>query len=575
MGHKYKGFEPNWYINKPPENSYRSIFKWGEWDEFKHPNEKLYELMKKTFNMTDNDFIEPKNLGLDDVKYDGEIKLTKENINKFKTIVGEDNVNEDVYTRLSVSYGKTMIDSIRMRHKKVENIPDIVIYPRDKKDIINIVRYCNDEKIPIYVFGGGSTVTRGMEAVKQGITLDMRKHLNKVIRFNEINQTITVQAGMQGPDLEEYLNKAPEKFNAKRRYTCGHFPQSFEYSSVGGWIVTRGAGQNSTYFGKIEDIVICQEYITPIGEIKTNEFPAQATGPDIDEIMMGSEGAFGILISATLKIFKYLPENHQKFSFIFKNWEDAKEAAREIMQGQFGYPSVFRLSDPEETDVAMKLYGVEDTIIDKILKFRGFNPMERCLMLGFTEGEKNFSKLVKKNIKKICKKYKAMYTTGYITSSWEKGRFRDPYLREDLGDFGIMIDTLECSVNWENMEKVHTGVRKFCHSRPNTICMTHISHFYPQGANLYFIFIAKMEEEEEYLEYQYGILDNIQKYGASMSHHHGIGKMTAPWLESYIGENQMDLFKNLKNYFDPNNIMNPGGTLGLDLEKNLIRNNKK
>ncbi|MDN5343742.1 MAG: alkyldihydroxyacetonephosphate synthase [Oceanotoga sp.] len=575
MGHKYKGFEPNWYINKPPENSYRSIFKWGEWDEFKHPNEKLYELMKKTFNMTDNDFIEPKNLGLDDVKYDGEIKLTKENINKFKTIVGEDNVNEDVYTRLSVSYGKTMVDSIRMRHKKVENIPDIVIYPRDKKDIINIVRYCNDEKIPIYVFGGGSTVTRGMEAVKQGITLDMRKHLNKVIRFNEINQTITVQAGMQGPDLEEYLNKAPEKFNAKRRYTCGHFPQSFEYSSVGGWIVTRGAGQNSTYFGKIEDIVICQEYITPIGEIKTNEFPAQATGPDIDEIMMGSEGAFGILISATLKIFKYLPENHQKFSFIFKNWEDAKEAAREIMQGQFGYPSVFRLSDPEETDVAMKLYGVEDTIIDKILKFRGFNPMERCLMLGFTEGEKNFSKLVKKNIKKICKKYKAMYTTGYITSSWEKGRFRDPYLREDLGDFGIMIDTLECSVNWENMEKVHTGVRKFCHSRPNTICMTHISHFYPQGANLYFIFIAKMEEEEEYLEYQYGILDNIQKYGASMSHHHGIGKMTAPWLESYIGENQMDLFKNLKNYFDPNNIMNPGGTLGLDLEKNLIRNNKK
>ncbi|PWJ96433.1 alkyldihydroxyacetonephosphate synthase [Oceanotoga teriensis] len=575
MGHKYKGFEPNWYINKPPENSYRSIFKWGEWNEFKHPNEKLYELMKKTFNMTDNDFIEPKNLGLDDVKYDGEIKLTKENINKFKTIVGEDNVNEDVYTRLSVSYGKTMIDSIRMRHKKVENIPDIVIYPRDKKDIINIVRYCNDEKIPIYVFGGGSTVTRGMEAVKQGITLDMRKHLNKVIRFNEINQTITVQAGMQGPDLEEYLNKAPEKFNAKRRYTCGHFPQSFEYSSVGGWIVTRGAGQNSTYFGKIEDIVICQEYITPIGEIKTNEFPAQATGPDIDEIMMGSEGAFGILISATLKIFKYLPENHQKFSFIFKNWEDAKEAAREIMQGQFGYPSVFRLSDPEETDVAMKLYGVEDTIIDKILKFRGFNPMERCLMLGFTEGEKNFSKLVKKNIKKICKKYNAMYTTGYITSSWEKGRFRDPYLREDLGDFGIMIDTLECSVNWENMEKVHTGVRKFCHSRPNTICMTHISHFYPQGANLYFIFIAKMEEEEEYLEYQYGILDNIQKYGASMSHHHGIGKMTAPWLESYIGENQMDLFKNLKNYFDPNNIMNPGGTLGLDLEKNLIRNNKK
>ena len=140
----------------------------------------------------------------------------------------------------------------------------------------------------MYVYGGGSSVTRGVEPVCGGITLDMRKNFNKVIRFSEHNQTITVEAGMSGPQLEEVLNNAPEKLHAKGRYTCGHFPQSFEYSSVGGWTVTRGAGQNSSYYGKIEDIVISQEYVTPVGIIKSDECPRNATGPSIDQIMMAA-----------------------------------------------------------------------------------------------------------------------------------------------------------------------------------------------------------------------------------------------------------------------------------------------
>lgn len=567
-----KGFTPKWYNEAPPEGSYRSILKWGDHNEFKHPNQKLYELMKKTFHMTDEDFLAPKSTGLEKVAYNKPISLTKEQIEEFINIVGAENVKTDEYSRLQIAYGKTMYDLMRLRLGIVENVPDLVIHPRNKDDIVKIVKYCSKEKIPVYVYGGGSSVTRGVECTKGGVSLDMRVHMNKVLKFNEENQTITVEAGMYGPDLEKTLNNAKELFNAKRTYTCGHFPQSFEYSVVGGWIVTRGAGQNSTYFGKVEDIVVCQEYVTPVGIIKTEEYPATATGPSIDEIMMGSEGAFGILVSATLKIFRYMPENQRRFSYIFKNWEDARNAAREIMQGQFGYPSVFRLSDPEETDVMMKLYGVEDTVIDTMMKIRGFKPMEKCMLLGFTDGEKAFTRVVKRNINRICKKYGTMYTTGYVTRGWEKGRFRDPYMREDLQDYGIMIDTLECAVSWDSMEHVYEGVRKFCKSRPDTICMTHISHFYPQGANLYFIFIAKMDKIEDYLDYQYGILDNIQKYGAAMSHHHGIGKMTAPWLEDQLGKNQMDVIRALKRHFDPDNIMNPGGTLGLDIdEKRIIK----
>ncbi|MEW9094931.1 MAG: FAD-binding oxidoreductase [Clostridiaceae bacterium] len=565
MSKNNNDFYPDWHEEAPPEGSYRSILKWGDPKEFKHPNKKLYGLMKKNFNMTDEDFKTKRKMGLEKVDFDKPIKLNETQVNKFKEMLGEENVKMDNYSRLQIAYGKTMFDLMRLRQGIIENIPDLVLHPRNKEDIINIVKYCNDEKIAVYVYGGGSSVTRGVECMNGGVSLDMRVHMNKVVSFNEVNQTITVQAGMSGPKLEETLNKAPENFNAKIRYTCGHFPQSFEYSVVGGWVVTRGAGQNSTYYGNIKDMVISQEYVTPIGIIKSDEYPANATGPSIDEIMMGSEGAFGILVNVTLKVFKYMPENIKRFSYIFKTWEDGRNAAREIMQGQFGFPSVFRLSDPEETDVMLKLYGVEDTIIDKLMSIKGYKPMERCIFLGFAEGEKDFAKLVNKKVHKICKKYGAMYTTGYVTKAWEHGRFRDPYMREDLQDYGIMTDTLECSVNWDNMKEVHEGVRKFCKSRPNTICMTHMSHVYPQGANLYFIFIAKMNEIDDYIEYQSGILDNIQKYGAAMSHHHGIGKMTAPWLEGQIGSNQLELYRALKKHFDPNNIMNPGGTLALDL----------
>lgn len=558
-------FQPSWCEEVPPAGSFRSILKWGDPHVFKHPNRRLYALMKETFGMTDADFQRPEKTGLEQVPVELPLHLPPEQIQDLAAIVGPENMRTDAYSRLQVAYGKTMIDLMRLREGIIENVPDLVLHPRSAEDVQAIVEYCNEHRIPLYVYGGGSSVTRGVEAVHGGVTLDMRVHMNRILRLNEMNHTVTVQPGVLGPDLEKALNEAPERFGASRRYTCGHFPQSFEYSSVGGWVVTRGAGQNSTYFGKIEDLVVCQEYVTPVGTIHTEEYPAAATGPSMDQIMMGSEGAFGVLTEVTLRVFHFMPENQRRFSYIFRNWQEARDAAREVMQGQFGFPSVFRLSDPEETDVALKLYGVEGTIIDKVMSARGYRPMERCLLLGFTDGAAPFTKVVAREIARICRRHGAMSTTGLVTRGWEKGRFRDPYMREDLQDYGIMTDTLECSVNWEMLEHVYESVRSFCHSRPRTICTTHMSHFYPQGCNLYFIFIARIDSIPEYLAYQQGILDAIQRSGAAMSHHHGIGKMTAPWLEAQVGTPTMDVYRALKRHFDPNDIMNPGGTLGLDL----------
>lgn len=572
MSKPYKEFEPKWVKEAAPGDSYRSIFRWGDPEFVKYPKESLYKMMKEIFNMTDEDFKQyDGDIGMDPVKLDAPCNLEEVHVLALKDIVGEDYVTTEDYPRLAVAYGKTGYDALRLRQRRVDCLPDVVVYPDTTEQVEKIVGYCTEHGIPLYVYGGGSSVTRGVEPVKGGVSLDMRKRFNKVLGFNEVDQTITVQSGMSGPQLEEALNNAPDLFGAKRAYTCGHFPQSFEYSSVGGWVVTRGAGQNSTYYGCITDIVLSQKYATPIGTIKTSNYPREATGPNLNQIMMGSEGAFGVLTEVTLRVFRHMPANRKRFSFIFKNWKVARAAAREMMQCEAGFSSVFRLSDPEETNLMLRLYNVDETPLWKLLKMRGYEDMQRCLFLGFTDGEKGFSKNVAKNIKRIARKYGGMSLTSYVTKSWEKGRFNDPYLRDTLLDFGIMTDTLECTVNWSNMAKVHREVRKVCHALPNTIVTTHMSHCYPQGANLYFIFITRMDDAEKFKAYHSTILDAIQKSGAAMSHHHGIGKMFAPWLEGQIGRREYGAFKALKNYFDPNYNMNPGGTIGLDLKEDEKR----
>ena len=558
------GFVPDWTSVAPKEGTYRSIFKWGAPDAFKHPNRRLYAMVKEKFRMTDADFRQKQNEGNETVCCDAPVKLSDDYIDAFKGIVGAENVATDDYSRVKYATGKTMEETMKLRTDAAGEVADVVVHPRDKEDVKKVVKYCDEQRIPICPYGGGSSVTLGLTCVKGGISLVMNTHMNRVLELNEPNQTVTVEPGILGTAYEKALNDAPEMFHARRRYTGGHFPQSFEYSSVGGWILALGSGQQSSYYGDAYDIVLSQEYVTPAGCFRTLDYPGTATGPKVNDIMKGSEGAYGILVSATMKIFRYMPENRKRFAFIFPTWEAAVDATREISQGEFGMPSVFRISDPEETDVAMKLYGIEGTIIDKVIRLRGFKPMQRCLYIGHTEGEKDFAATVKKKVKNICREHGAMYITGYPVKNWEHGRFADPYMREDMNDFGIMIDTLESGVTWDNLHNLHKGVRDFIKSRPNTICMTHASHFYPQGTNLYFIFIARMSDIAEYKEFQEGIIDRIQQHGGSLSHHHGVGKMMGPWMERHLGKEQMDVLRAIKKHFDPNNIMNPGGTLGLD-----------
>lgn len=558
-----KNFQPEWTEKSPAPGTYRSIFKYGDPQHFKHPSDAWYKMMKEEFHLKDEDFASRGKEGLESVVLNRPTALKTQQIEAIEAIVGKENVSLDDYSRVKYASGKTTEEMLELRYGIIHEVADLIVHPRDKQDVQKIVAYCDKEKIPITVFAAGSSVNFGCRPVKGGVSLVVSTHMNKLLEINELNQTARVQPGMFGPAYEYALNQAPELFKTKLRYTCGHFPQSFEYSTVGGWIVTLGSGQASTYYGDAYDIVFSQEYVTPTGTFKTLDYPATATGPKVNDIMKGSEGTFGILVEVTMKIFRHMPENRARFSFMYPTWEAAVNASREIMQSEFGKPAIYRISDPEETDRGLKLYGMPG-FVDKFLSLRGFMPMQRCLSLGNVEGDKDYTRLVAGKIKAVARRHGAMSLGSYASKKWEHTRYTEPYMREDLGDYGILIDTLEAAVTWDNLHRVHEGVRAYVKSRPDTMCMTHASHFYPQGTNLYFIFIANMKDPEEFRKFQRGIIDNIQKFGGSLSHHHGVGRMSGPWMEKHLGKEQMAVLRTLKKHFDPNNIMNPGGQLGLD-----------
>ena len=193
----YKGFEPKWLLTPAPAGSYRSIFRWGDPEFFKYPKESLYKMMKEAFHMTDEDFRDyTDDIGFDQVSLpDHPSRIAPEHLEALKKIVGEEFVTTGDYERLSVAYGCTGYDLLRLRHKQIDSLPDVVVYPDTAEQVEKIVCYAAQHHIPLYVYGGGSSVTRGVEPIKGGISLDMRKRFNKILSFNEVDQTITVQAG--------------------------------------------------------------------------------------------------------------------------------------------------------------------------------------------------------------------------------------------------------------------------------------------------------------------------------------------------------------------------------------------
>jgi len=539
--------------------TYRDIFKWGDKRETKIDKGTL-NVIRDKFGYAKDDFQQKHLFGDKEVKLQKESSLDSIILKELTIIVGEDNIQTDDYSRANHAYGKYYADLLKLRLENIPTPPDAVLFPKSDDDIIKILEICNKNNIAITPFGGHSSVTRGVETPKGGISLDLTKHLNKVIEVNEINSTTTVQSGMYGPAFEEYLNTYGDK------YSCGHFPQSFEYSTVGGWVAAKGAGQASTGYGKIEDMILSLKVITPNGLINTKTYPASAQAWDLHKTFLGSEGTLGVITEVTMKIRKFRPKQTKHASFIYKDFESAVNAMRTVMQSGIGLPHLFRISDPEETEIAFKTQDFDDTFADKVLNTVGYRSSKRCLMFVAVEGGESYTKQVISSIKKIAKKNGAFSIGGKPTKKWLDQRYSSAYLRDPLMDLGIMTDTLETAVMWENLFPVWNAVRKYLKSRDKTVVMVHISHVYENGANLYFTFLSPMkkgDELNEYTEYHKGIIETIHANKGSLSHHHGVGRTLAPWMENELGKESLKLMQAIKNHLDPKGIMNPGNTLGL------------
>jgi alkyldihydroxyacetonephosphate synthase len=539
------------------KTTYRDILKWGNKEEQK-PDPDVKRLIKEAFEADESIFSQKYLSGETEIKIP-ESKLSPETIKAAEEIAGKENVLTDDESRAKFSHGKFYGELLELRKEQIASPPDAVICPKSPEDVRKIIDFCNEKQIPIVPSGGRSSVTRGVESPKGGIALDLTKHLNQIIEINETDQTVRVQSGMYGPELEKALNN--------QGYTCGHFPQSFEYSTVGGWIAAKGAGQASTGYGKIEDLTVALKAETPVGSIHTADYPKNAQGWDTFPLFIGSEGTLGVITEATLKIFKHRPKNTAYAAFAFKNFENAVEAMRQMIQNENGKPHLFRISDPQETDVAFKTKGFEGTAGDRVLQFLGYKPGSRCLMFVSIEGDKAFAKLVKRKFKKIAKEFRSFYLGKKPVKKWLEQRFSGSYMRDPLMDVGLMTDTLETSVTWSNLLKLWKATRNYAEARPKTIFMIHISHVYENGANLYFTFISPMEkgkEREDFEKFYQGLTDTIVQNGGSLSHHHGVGRTLGPRMEEQIGKTAMNAMRAVKKYFDPNNIMNPGGMLGLD-----------
>jgi alkyldihydroxyacetonephosphate synthase len=561
-------FIPDWTDTPPVPGSYRSIVKEGRQDQVEVPSYKYFRQLQKDLKL-EEDFFKNKQDGNQPLGSIPPSDLEAGIIAAITAIVGRENVQVDDYNRVKYSYGKLAEEIVSLKRGVLHEITSAVVHPRHKQDVQEIVNLCNERRIPIYVYSGGSSCNKGFLPQKTGITLVLSTHMNKVLEVNELNHTCRVQAGCMGPQLEDALNNAPEQFHTIHRFTNGHFPQSFELSSVGGWVLTMGSGQASTYYGEPANLVLSMEMITPHGVINTSDYPSTATGPRVMDMLKGSEGVFGVLVELTIKIFRYMPGNRKHFSYIFPDFDQAVSAAREICQGQFGLPAVFRISDSFETDNAFQMYP-QPPVIEWVLDTLGYKPGKRCLCMGTVEGEQDFTKLVKRKIARIARKHGGFNSGGGPSKTWEKDRYTSFLIGETISDYDIVMDTVETPVKWDNLHHIHDSVLAYAHSVPGTTCFGHMSHFYPYGSNLYFIFGVK-GSVQDYINYRTGLVDAMVKAGGSPSHHHGVGRLMHQWIERFLGKEEMDVLRALKQHFDPKNIMNPGYQLGLDVPEEIKR----
>ncbi len=362
-------------------------------------------------------------------------------------------VRTDKRARVLHAYGRSYRDLLRLRRGEIPNPPDAVVYPATEEQVVRFIQFCVEKNIALIPFGGGSSVVGGVEPRDDRVTISLDlARMNDLIALDAVSQLATFQAGILGPDLERELNA--------RGFTLGHLPQSFEFSTLGGWIATRGAGLASTKYGKIEDMTVSVRVATPRGVIETRTVPATAAGPSLLQLLIGSEGTLGVITQATMRVHE-LPKVSDYRALLFKSFADGVTAAREMLQADTHcVPATLRLSDEDETRSFFALreetHGWKGGVAERAevwgLNALGYSFERGALMiLGFEDARRVEQALGLA----ICKTHGAFDLGHGVARAWLRDRYETPYLRDVLMDRGVLVDTLETATTWENLERLH------------------------------------------------------------------------------------------------------------------------
>lgn len=474
-------------------------------------------------------------------------------------------IQTDAATRFAMAMGESFGDWIRKRFGALPPVPDGVAFPESTEQVRELLDLANQQNWIVIPFAGGTSVAGHLDcpiSARPILSINLRR-MNRLLHLDKPSQLATFGAGTPGPLVEAQLRA--------HGYTLGHFPQSFEYSTVGGWVVTRSSGQQSLRYGRIEQLFAGGRMESPVGTLTIPTVPAASAGPDLRELVMGSEGRFGILTEATVRVSP-LPEHESFHALFFPDWDAAEAAVRELVQRKLPL-SMLRLSNGIETETNLTLADHARLIgwLERYLAWRGCVSGKCMLMLGVTADTRT-ARHALREARRLLAMHGAVYIGPAMGNKWAANRFKGPYLRNALWELGYSADTIETAVDWPQVKNLMLAMEQaardvFAQYGERVHAFTHLSHLYPQGSSIYSQFVwatapgGFAPNFERWQRLKATVAAAIAAHGGTVSHQHGVGRDHAAHLADEKGPLGMATLAELCRHFDPKKIMNPGKLL--------------
>jgi alkyldihydroxyacetonephosphate synthase len=465
---------------------------------------------------------------------------------RLASIVGAEAVRDNREARVLRCRGKSYLDLLAQRAGACEDAPDAIVAPAGHDEALAVLQACAEAGVAVVPFGGGTSVVGGLEPdrgpFRALISLDLAR-MDRVIAVDERSLTAVLEPGLRLPEADRGLGD--------RGLTLGHMPQSYEWATVGGCVATRSAGQASTGRGRIDENLLAVRCATPLGDLATLDAPASAAGPALRQLVAGSEGVLGVITRVALRVHP-LPAAQRFEGWLLPGFEAGCEALRRLEQAGAA-PDVARLSDENETRFTLAFAGV-GTVARRATG-------RRCLLICGWEGTAEGVARGRREAARALRRAGARFTTQRAGREWVAARFAGPYLRDELVDRGVMVETLETATSWSNLSALHGTVRA---ALPGALVGCHVSHLYPTGASLYFTVFARRDDADpagQWRALKRSATDAIVAGGGTVTHHHAVGRDHAPWLSAETGPLGAELLRAVKERCDPAGIMNPGKLL--------------